>query len=58
MIFFLISSFVIGWLFLMLFRAKERSIVLEVSNHFLYGVVRVLIGSVVIGGTYFLAFNL
>jgi hypothetical protein len=44
MIFFLISSFVIGWLFLMSFRAKERSIVLEDCNHFLYGLVRVLIG--------------
>ena len=58
MTFFLVVSFVIGWLFLMPFHAKERSIVLEVSNYFLYGVVRVLIGSAVIGGTYFWAFSL
>lgn len=54
MMWFLISCFVIGYVFLAPFRQAERKVVVEVSSYILYTMARVVVGSVVLAITYYL----
>ncbi len=54
MMWFLISCFVIGYVFLAPFRQAEQNIVVEVSSYILYTMVRVVLGSLVLAITHYL----